>query len=61
VYNGRRIRQIGPRPKKFPEVLSTQTVALHRVNTAQNANDAQIAATYSVDVIDVLRTASAAS
>lgn len=60
VRGGRRIRQLGPRPRKFPEVLSTQMMALHRVNTGQTANDAQIAATYSADVIDTLRTASVA-
>ena len=61
VRGGRRIRQLGRRPRKFPEVLSTQSIALHRVNTGQTANDAQIASTYSADVIDVLRTASVAS
>lgn len=61
VRSGRRIRQLGPRPRKFPEVLSTQATALHRVNTAQTANDGQIARTYTADVIDTLRTASAAS
>ena len=61
VRSGRRIRQIGRQPKKFPNVMSTQVTALHRSNTARNANDPQIASTYSMDVIDVLRAASAAS
>jgi hypothetical protein len=61
VRGGRRIRQLGPRPRKFPEVLSTQVMALHRGNTGQAANDAQIAATYSADVIETLRTASVAA
>jgi hypothetical protein len=61
VRGGRRVRQLGPRPRKFPELLSTQATALHRVNTGQTANDAQIASTYSADVLDALRTASVAS
>lgn len=61
VLGGRRIRQLGPRPRKFPEVLSTQVMALHRGNTGQAANDAQIAATYSADVLETLRTASVAA
>ena len=61
VRNGRRIRQVVPRPEKFPDLLSTQAIALHRVNTGQTANDRQITATYSEDVIDALRTESTAS
>lgn len=61
VSRGRRIRQLGPRPRKFPEVMRTQATALHRENTARTANDVQIAATYSTEVLDVLRGTSVSS
>lgn len=46
IANGRRVRQLLRRSKKFPELASTQETALHRSNTAQNGNDAQILRTY---------------
>jgi hypothetical protein len=61
VQGGRRIRQIGPRPRKFPEVMRTQATALHRDNTGRTANDLQIASTYSDGVVDLLRGASVVS
>ncbi|MWV60590.1 glycosyltransferase family 2 protein [Rathayibacter sp. VKM Ac-2754] len=51
VTSGRTIRQVGLRPKKFPEAARTQKQALHRSNTALSQNDLQIEATYTADVV----------
>ena len=51
VAHGRRIRQIVPVPKKYPEIAATQASALHRTNTALSGNDPQIAATYDAQTI----------
>jgi hypothetical protein len=61
VRNGRRIRQLGRRAVKFPDLLSTQGTALHSFNNGQQGNDRQIASTYSADVIAALRSADAVS
>ena len=60
VQSGRRIRQIGARPRKFPEVMRTQATALHRENTGRTANDLQIASTYPAGVVEALHGASVA-
>lgn len=57
VVNGRLVRQIRPRPVKFPEIPATQGTALHRFNTAQSANDHQISRTYDPLSLDVLQRA----
>ncbi|MGN6218389.1 MAG: hypothetical protein ACTHNQ_02710 [Microbacterium sp.] len=57
VIHGRLVRQIRRRPVKFPEIASTQEVALHRTNTARNANDQQIGHTYDPKSLSMLRQA----
>lgn len=57
VVNGRLVRQIRPRPVKFPEIAATQGTALHRSNTAQSANDHQISRTYDLTSLELLQRA----
>ncbi|PZU30717.1 MAG: hypothetical protein DI577_07040 [Microbacterium sp.] len=59
VAHGFEIRQIVRSPIKFPEIASTQEVALHLGNTGRSANDTQIAATYDEAVRTALRAAAA--
>lgn len=54
VSHGYVVRQVVDRPRKFPEIADTQATALHRSNTAENANDAQIEATYDSAAICLL-------
>lgn len=54
ISHGRLVRQIVSAPRKYPEVASTQDVALHRSNTAQSGNDGQIAATYDDRAVQVM-------
>ena len=54
VSHGWVIRQVFRWPRKYPEIASTQAVALHRSNTGQSANDDQIKATYRSDVVRTL-------
>lgn len=55
VAAGTLVRQVRRRPRKFPEIARTQTLALHRSNTARSANDPQIAATYDESMLAALR------
>jgi hypothetical protein len=59
VAHSFRVRQIGAKPKKFPEIVSSQRQALHLGNTGRSGNDAQIACTYTGSALSRIREESA--
>lgn len=54
---GLMVRQIGPKPLHYPEVLGARRTALHKSNVRTLGNDAQIRATYGDADLRLLRRA----
>lgn len=49
MRNGFRVRQVGPRPLRFPLIAGTQGSGLWNSNVIGSQNDSQIEATYTAD------------